>query len=593
LSLPNLINQLYGKFEFTGLYSFEFVDRNRNTISEIFFMVPPKKKDMSEPTRSSTQATLSGNYVMDAGNGTKPMTISGELFFPYVGSPDNPVARDSSGLSNTIDGLNEFFKLRWMLIRYRDYTMTKNARMTVPTSVMGLSPGINALYRKISKNLKNKVGALYDEVKVVVHDYDMDDHWYCRVESFSSSMDSAKHIATEYIINLECYSPDTRRSSVKVTQTKKPTNEQIDITNSALQQLNFTESFSNIQAEIGYNANFVSASVDIDDIIADIATENESIQAGQSTALYLLPTLISKLLKTLENARNSFIATFLSSEQQTQYDAGTITLDEILNIDLISFYNTLQYIKLYAESIHGILNSVVRQEEIRYYANADDYTLTTDQFDSGNENMVEGSTTFYYYTVMAGDTSRLIAARELKDGEKFISILKINDIDENDFIDGTLVGQQIKIPLDISTASRGEDNLVYESDPSDISKFLYGTDLASDIENKLMLSATGDLLGLSGIENVYSSIERRVQNTRGSLNVFNPNWGVIPIDDGAAPLMVKIDRYISDLVDQIQSDPRVESVKMDLSKLEFVGEKIVTHSSIYFIGTEEHREITI
>jgi len=469
--------------------------------------------------------------------------------------------------------------------------MTKNAKMDVPTTVMGLSPQINALYRKISKKVRDKTGALYDEVKLIVHDYDMDDHWYCKVSNFSSSQSDQKYLAVSYTIELECYEPDDVQKKIKVTQVKKTTNESIDIINSSLQQLDFETAFSDIQAEIGYNSNFVSAAVDIDNIIASIGEENEYIQAGQSTALTNLPTLVSDLLSTLDLSFSGFIATFLSSTQQTLYESGDLTLDEILDIDLIVFYNTLQKIKIYAESIKGTLNSIVKQDEIRYYANADDYTLTTEQFDSGNENKVEGIISFYYYTVMQGDTSRIIALRELKDGEKFTSILQINDISENDFIDGSLIGTQIKIPFNANTVSRGDENLVYESDPSNIEKFLYGSDIATDADNKIKISPTGDILESIGIENVFQGIERRIQQRKGSLNTFNPNWGSIAVDDSAAPLMVKIDRYLSDIVAQIQADPRVESVKMDLSRLEFKGESISVPSTVFFIGTEEHREV--
>ena len=159
MMMPALIKQLTGEVTFTGLYSFEFVDKKRNTITEIFFMIPPKRKGMEEPTRSTTNPTLSGNYNTDAGNGTKTITLSGELYFPYIGSSDNPVARDNKGLENTIDGLSEFYKLRWMLVRYRDYTMTRNSRMDVPTLAMNASQEVKALYKKVSSLVKNKIGA--------------------------------------------------------------------------------------------------------------------------------------------------------------------------------------------------------------------------------------------------------------------------------------------------------------------------------------------------------------------------------------------------------------------------------------------------
>lgn len=226
MPLPLIVTTLYGEFSFTGLYSFEFVDKNRNTVTEIFFMIPPKTKNVSEPTRSSTVATLGGNYSVDGGNGTKNITIGGELYFPYIGSPANPVARDSALLPDTISGYEEFLKLRWMLIRYRDYTMTKDAKIDIPTAILGID-SIAKLYKKVSKNIKEKTGSLYDEIKVIFHDYDMEDHYYCRVVSLNSAQGSDKHIAINYDITLDCYEPDTGQKTA-MTITKKSTTEVID-----------------------------------------------------------------------------------------------------------------------------------------------------------------------------------------------------------------------------------------------------------------------------------------------------------------------------------------------------------------------------
>ena len=556
-------------------------------------MLPPKSKSVSEPTRSTTVPTLGGNFNNDAGNATKTITLNGKLHFPYVGSPDNPVARDNAGLQNTIDGLNEFFKLRWMLVRYRDYTMTRKGRMTVPSSVMNLSPQIVALYEQVSKKVKSKIGALYDEVQLIFHDYDMDDHWYCRVDNFSSNQVDTEHIAVSYTITLECYEPDDAQKTIAVSQTKKSTNESVNDINNQFQDINFSEEFSTIQAEIGYNSNFVSSAVEIEDIIDAIATENENIQAGKSTAMTLLPTYSKQLRTAVSLALEQFVDTFLSNTQQTAYMAGTLTIDEVLDFDVLSFYNTLQKVKITSNSLCGVINTIVVQEEIRYYSNADDYTLTDEQFDSGDENKVENTSNFRYYTVMSGDTARIIALRELKDSEKFTSILKINNISENDLIDGSLIGEKIKIPILTATVTRGDDNLVFSNDPDNTDEFLYGSDLALGANDELLVSAKGDLLGKTGIENVYDNIERRLSNNKGSLNVFSPNWGSIAIDDSNAPLMVKIDRYLEDAVGQIQADPRVESVKIDLKKLIFNGETLTVPYTIFFSGSEQYREVVV
>lgn len=591
MNLPTLINQLYGVFTFTGLYSFEFVDKNRNTIVEIFFMMPPKTKTVNEPTRSSTVPTLNGSYNNDAGNATKKITLTGDLFFPYVGSPYNPVAKDSTNLQGTIDGMTEFLKLRWMLIRYRDYTLSKRSKLSIPITSMAKSNEIVVLYKKIARQLARQVGALYDEIQLIFHDYDMDDHFYCRIENFSSNQSDSKYIAIGYTIELDCYETDTMHLQNIPKQVKQSANDEVNSINNQIQNLNFTVKFDDIQTQISYNAEFISGNNSLQILLENINTENEKIQAGQATVFTMLPVYIYTLSTTIQEVLSDFLVLFLSNDDQTSYNSGTLTLDDVLDYNLLSYHNTLQKIKIYANSLKGVINSIARNEEVRYYSNADDYTLTSEQFDSDDENIVSNEVNFYYYTVMEGDTARIIALRELKNSDKYISILKLNKISENDFIDNMLLGEKIKIPIQETVISRGNENLVYESNQDDIEKYLFGIDIATDINKRLKLSAKGDLASIGGIENVCESIERRIKNTKGSLNVFNPNWGVISIDDGDAPLMVKIDRYITDVVNQIQSDPRIENVNIDLSKLEWNGEVIKLYSKIYFIGVEEHKEI--
>lgn len=592
MQIPLIIKALTGQFELTGLYSFEFVDKQRNTIVEIFFMIPPKKKDLTEITRSTTNPTLSSNYNTDAGNGTKTLNLSGELFFPYVGSPDNPVAKDSSVLENQIDGMTEFFKLQWMLMRYRDYTMTKNSKMTVPSTVMNSSPEITTLYKKVSKLVKNKVGALYDEVQLIFHDYDMDDHFYCRVDTFSSSQNDSRYIAVEYNISLELYERDNMQSAQTV-EIKRSLNESVDVINTQLQNTNFALNFADIQVQISYNTSFYNFTINIQDLLEQIDAENISIQSGLTTPMDNLPSLLTDLVSNIDMAQKSVLFIFLTEAQFALYETGDLTIDEVMDVELVSFYNNLTKLKIYAEGLLGVISSTVKKDEIRYYANTDDYTLTTEQFDEDGSNKVLNDTTFQYYTVQDGDTARIIALRELKDAEKFITILKINSITESDFIEGNLIGQKIIIPVDVSALSRSEDNLVYEADDSDINAFLHGGDIALDDNGNMLVSSTGDILGQTGIQVTYDSLINRLDSKKGSLNVFTPNWGITSIGDGNAPLMVRIQRYITDLTNQIQSDPRVESVKIDMKSLRLQGEALYLKGTINFIGSDESREVEI
>jgi hypothetical protein len=225
--------------------------------------------------------------------------LSGKLYFPYIGSPTNPVATNPQGLENLIDGMTEFFKLRWMLMRYRDYTMTKNSKMDVPSSIMNSSPEITALYKKVAGLVKNKVGALYDEIQLIVHDYDMDDHYYCRIDTFSASQNDSEYLAVEYNISCECYERDNRQSAQTV-EIKQTLNASTDVANSQLQNTNFISDFSNIQVQISYNTDFYTFTLSIQALLSQIDAENTSIQSGITTPMDNIPQLIKDLLSDID-----------------------------------------------------------------------------------------------------------------------------------------------------------------------------------------------------------------------------------------------------------------------------------------------------
>jgi hypothetical protein len=464
------------------------------------------------------------------------------------------------------------------------------ARVDTPTDLMQI-PEIAQLYKKVASKIKNKTGALMDEIRLIFHDYDMNDHFFSRIASFTSNQSDTKHLAIDYTIEIECYEPDTiqRNSELKV---KPSVNESLDRTNTQIQQIPFETVFNDIQGEIGYNYSFLNTIVNITDLLTKISAENENIQAGKSTLSVNMPIYVNDLLTSLDLASSNFITTFLSIGQRTDYDNGDLTIDEVVNIDLLTFYNTIKKIKLQANILNGIIKSTVIINELKYYSDADDYTLTEEQFTSPDAGRTENTTNFYYYEVMEGDTLRSIALKELKDQEKYIQILKFNGISENDFIDGTLIGQKIKIPFPIGTTARGDDNLVYETDYSDPEKFVFGSGFAFGLNNELLL-ASGKLKICTGIENAFKAVENRIKNKKGSLNVFNPNWGTFALDDSNTPMLVKIDRYLTDMLNQIQSDPRVESAKMDLKKLVWDGESISVPTKIFFINSEQTREVTV
>jgi hypothetical protein len=56
---------------------------------------------------------------------------------------------------------------------------------------------------------------------------------------------------------------------------------------------------------------------------------------------------------------------------------------------------------------------------------------------------------------------------------------------------------------------------------------------------------------------------------------------------------VKINRYLTDVITQIQADPRVESAQMQLDKLQWDGETLSVPVKIFFVNTDQTREVTV
>ena len=327
--------------------------------------------------------------------------------------------------------------------------------------------------------------------------------------------------------------------------------------------------------------------------LSKIDTENTSIQSGQSTIFDKMPTLLTTIISIIDASKNDFLTTYLTPSQIISYNNGSLILSDTINHSLIDFYNVLQKLYLMSTIMLGNILATPNQSTISFYANADNYTLTTDQFEGSASNKILNNSTFEYYTIQMGDTSRIIANRSLGKPEQYISILQINNITESQLISGELVGTQIKIPIDSSLVSQNKSNLVYENDFTDPEKFQNGSDIAIGINNTVEVSATGDILGASGLSVTTNSIANRLNTVKGTLNVFSSNFGLKNIGESNAPLMVQINNYLTDFVNQIQEDPRVQSVQLNTNSIKWDGEVLSASATVTYLGSDQTQVVTI
>ena len=591
ISLPVLTQKIYNELSMTGLFSFEFLDEKRKSITEIFFMQPPSGKTLEEVSRSSTIPTLSSNYNLDAGNGTKTLSLSGDLWFISVGSPDNPIARFPNDLENKIDGLNEFFLLRWMLIRYKDYTMTEKGKCLIPTSTMSLSPGLKALYKKVESNLSDKLGALSDKIELVFHDYDMDDHYYTRISDFSASMQAPDFLTVKYNISGECYERYDQSSSV-TTEIRRADNEEAN--HISIQIDNVDLGLEDVEATLGYNSPLFNAAINLDTTLGELTDANTKLQSADESIFESIPEIIAKGIDECNSILQDLIDFYVPESDMEDFLSGDKTLIDFMSIEMVNFYNSTQKIKLLFEGFQGIINSIPREEDIVFYENSDNYTLTEEQFDTENEKKIQNTSNYLFHVLRQGETFKSLAVLYFNDAEKFIDILSANNLTQNDIIDENIIGQIIKIPLNTSSTTRSQENLVFDGNltSESIQTFLHGRDLFL-VDKKLVLSALEDFRMVEGVQNTLESLNRRMLTKKASLNSYSTNFGLINVDEGNAPFLVKIQKFLTDVVDQFQSDSRVESVEMDLDSLKLEGERIKVTNIINLIGVEDSREVQV
>lgn len=223
MATGDLMIALFGAYEPTGVYSFEFRKLNGDTIAEVFFLLPPETVTVEEPQRSALIPTLKGGYLVDFGQDFKEIKVGGSSHFYYAGSTKNPAKEYGSsfniGVPGFIDGYTEFIKLRFMISRYRDYTLTPDAKLIAPPFGTQELARVNNLKSFVKRAIDNGEGALADNMEVIWHDYDYDDHFKVRVSRLVITRDKADPWTIRYDIAMQGYEVDTRKAGkIKLKQ---------------------------------------------------------------------------------------------------------------------------------------------------------------------------------------------------------------------------------------------------------------------------------------------------------------------------------------------------------------------------------------
>lgn len=587
MSVQSIIKAIHGAYEPTGAYSFEFVSSSGRTVSEIFFALPPGNQSVSEGQRSGIQPTLSGSYITDFGNEVKDITISGSLWFFYQGDPENPVSRDPGDAK--IDGYEEYLKLRFMLIRYRDYMMTRGGKMIAPVFRGRGMTSVNALKSWVNNKIRTGEGALIDKLQLIYHDYDLDNHMYVKVENFTATQNKEDPHSIEYNISLKGYKIDDRQSGMQKKEIKLTVQEEIQKAIQDIQKSEIEDELQNITDSLSGNNSIYNLTMSLILLLKLFDDVLESILSGEgvkkSLALgpngELLYHTVEKVLKKIVTAVENHV---VPAESVDSFESGGVSAEEFFDADMMKFFNSLQKLEISNTAIKAAVQSSPVTREVSFKSGNDNYVLTTDEWENDGEVFsAEIEEEYDYYTIEQGDSLKKISVKTYGDESNWIKISQANNLRENDLIDYDFVGKKIKIPVQGGGVTRNSENQVYESNYDNPEIYVHGTDFDTD-GGKVKIDKKGDRKKVSGLKCTIQNISNRLENPKGSLNPYHPNWGCLPLVSQNAPYLVNLDRALADREAQAMSDPRTVSATVDYDNLSISGNKVEARLKVELTG---------
>lgn len=317
---------------------------------------------------------------------------------------------------------------------------------------------------------------------------------------------------------------------------------------------------------------------------SEFATATSKVQTGSFSVRKVMGDISTRLQDAIRETITKIEATLVPKDQFADFEIGVRTLNEFADFDSLQYYNGLNQLKTYLRGIDAAMIEV-QDASVRSYGpqiTSEDGVidiLTEEEFiDQGFLTpVVEQQPAHSFYVVKQGDSLRSIALSELDDPVRWPEIAAANDISDSDLLDGLWVGRTIKVPLDVSISnSQAEDNLVYETyyatNQEELNRFFFGRDIALK-DGRFVLTSSGKLAVTEGMENVQNALQERFRERRGELNPMHPFYGLFPMEDpGRMPLVIFLDKLLSDMESQATADPRVIAAFVDRARLKREGD---------------------
>lgn len=614
----------------TALFSFEFIPRqNRSKGVEMFLLVPPEQYSMQYGYRMTVHKTIGSTVVDWSGVDNPVIQLSGSLWSYWIDQLPAPfgnrllgdgvagqvlnnfvsgfVNKAATALGsaisnffplNTMSGLDEFFRLKFMLYDFwqkeglaLDPALTSD--QLVPTSLnqLGQLPvdGIFGGMRKLAK--LHEQNNLYD-IQLVYHDYDDNIHWEVVPQSFTPRRDKSDPFTVFWNASFVGIR-DLRKKPYFVPVVSKKTNadqvmKDIAAAMVAVNPLNVViASGKTIEAEYkelsklswdGVMANYEIALSDFFNGFRD--NQEEVISLSDSYA------------KTARAAAYEAIQIFYQNTQaqyKTNSNTNTPTTDIIESgrsdaILAIGEFLMMSTMMAGIKAYRGLRNAVLEGNSNSTLFDLAD--IEESYFRGGvNPGTVNYSeNTWRTYTVKVGDNLASIAIRELNDYSRFPEIAKLNNLTLTDFNLNAMVGKTIKLPIETQSVQNKPGNLVFwrnipkrQTDQT-LQEEIIGRDLFLDSNRGISVDNSGDLRIAAPLDGFKQNVADSVTIPQGSLPLY-PEWGapvsVGTVGDQNSEIVIQ-----NKIESAIYVDPRVRAVIVDRKKTKQVGDALYFESTV-------------
>lgn len=579
-----------------GLFSFEFVTPQGRLLTEMFFLLAPDDYTIQEGYKVSIRKKLVGVHVDDFGNDMKTISLSGEIYSLFEGQ---------AGVV-TLDGNSEFRKLRYALSRFRDFVNGQHIRNSITT-----------LDTSVLESLSERE-TRWDNLICIYHDYDDDNHYQVIFENFSMSRSKGDPHTIRYSIQMRgiedlSYSPPWKWfDKLKkwnplgivnvwygIFQTYLSEVENLSATVKSVLDaacgLVGAGSFGAFIEQVnGQIANATNGLVrDVVQPFVDVASfYNRVFSATDSSIVegwhFYIPRQLCMTNGVPPDAASDPEFDMTSGEELAELFTAVKLMEQVGN----EFASFPAIDKIMGGSYTTGANQLEINQPIQ---------LSEEDFTNHRATTQEtvGTTEFnrllaMYYEVKGQDTPSSIALAVYGDAEYANQILLANDVSNEDFESGTLIGKVIILPGKAASAMKADAPVYSPPIPPTASireRLLYahGIDIYLDGAGNLEADGSGDLQATYGTECLADNLLDRLQYEE--LNDLHPTWGLrIPI--GEVPSQAMIPKMRREVLLQILDDPRVRSAS--ISSLTIEGDVMnLSVDVVPFVGQSQILEAEV